>query len=41
LKLSGSSRGDLLCTIQVKIPVVPAAERDAIAEVLRRLEPLP
>lgn len=38
VKLNGSVRGDLLATVQVKIPVVDEVDRSAVAALLGRLE---
>ena len=38
VKLSGAARGDLLCTLQVKIPAVGAADVAAVANLLKKLE---
>jgi curved DNA-binding protein len=38
LKLNGTLRGDLLATVQVKIPVVDEADRSAVAALLHRLK---
>ena len=38
VKLGSPARGDLLLTVQVKIPAVGDADREAVAAVLRKLE---
>ena len=38
-RLQGATRGDLLATVQVKIPAVPPGEREAVEGLLKRLEP--
>ena len=41
-KIAGpSTRGDLLCTVQVKIPSVNEADRADVAALLRRLDAPP
>ncbi len=36
-KLQGPARGDLLATLQVRIPAVPVTDRSAVQDVLKRL----